>query len=333
MRHSAKAQKSTGSDSCWEANRVVNAISSGAGGGAEVPMSAERPKVIVTKKNISVEPRRSNSLTDAHLRDLRNGVVTASRISTFYHNHIEKARLEGRLPMIMQRDAVQILTQMRGQKVYVCEQPHDDERVIYAASMLWDEEIPVPQRNADNRYNVERFLEIGTQVSELPGYSLQWLLTAIILLEQLLYDSTGTVYAATYGDNEVAGPNFTKNMHFVPWAHVPETVMALRLHHLDSAGELARGVKWFRPTLRTVEGAANLIVDVHQNPSRNAKATGAPVPEIELRFDENEFQKVSYKELLELAHALIKNPPKSYSELKEFSSRTLSPTFLDFEGR
>lgn len=297
-------------------------------------MSAEKRKVLVTKKNISVEPRRSSSLTDSHLKDLRNGVITASRISSFYHIHIERARQANRLPMIMQRDAVQILTQMRGQKVYVCEHPGAEERTIHAASMLWDEEIPVPQRNADNRYTVERFLEIGTQVSELPGYNFQWLLTGLILLEQLLYDPTGTVYAATYGDNEVAGPNFTKNMHFVPWTNVPETVLALRLYHLESANELGRGVKWFRPTLKTILGAAELIVDVHEKPERSAKtAQTTPFPEIELRFDEDEFKKVSYKELLELSRALIKNPPQSYAELKEFSSRTLSPTFIDFEGK
>lgn len=302
-------------------------------GRAGTPMSIERPKIFVTKKNISVEPRRSSSPTDAEIKDLRKGVVTASRVSAFYTNHIAKARLANRRPMIMQRDAVQILTQMRGQKVYVCEQPSENERIIHAASMLWDEEIPVPERNADKRYKVERFLEIGTQVSELAGYGFQWLLTAIILLEQLLYDPTGTVYAATYGDNDVAGPNFIKNMMFLPWEDVPETILALRLHHLDSGGELSRGVKWFRPTLRTVEGAAHLIVDIDQNPNRSAKGDGAQIPEIELRFDENEFQKVSYKELVEFAHALIANPPKTYSELKQFSSRTLSPTFLDFEGK
>ena len=298
-------------------------------------MSVEKRKIFVTKKNISVEPRRSSSLTDAHIRDLRKGVMTASRISEFYHTHIEKARQAGQLPMIMQRDAVQILTQMRGQKVYVCEHLNDQqERTIYAASMLWDEEIPVPLRNVDNRYAVERFLEIGTQVSELPGYSFQWLLTAIILLEQLLYDPTGTVYAATYGDNEVAGPNFTKNMHFVTWTNVPETVLALRLYHLDSAGELHRGVKWFRPTLKTIIGAAQLIVDVHEKPERTARTNGVPLlAEIELRFDENEFKTISYQELIILARALIRTPPQGYSDLKEFSSRTLSLTFIDFEGK
>ncbi|GAB5461838.1 hypothetical protein [Hoeflea alexandrii] len=122
----------------------------------------DKIRIVFTKKNIAAEPRRSSAAIDAHLKDLRDGVLTASRVSTFYHDHIDRQKTAGNPAMIMPRDATQILGQMRAQRVYICEErASNDDITIHAASMLWDEEYPVPFSSDPSGYAIERFLEIG----------------------------------------------------------------------------------------------------------------------------------------------------------------------------
>jgi hypothetical protein len=231
---------------------------------------------------------------------------------------MEREKANGRPVNIMPHDAMQILGQMSNQKLYVCEQVEGPEPFIVASSILWDSVTPVPCEGGHRGYAAERFLEIGTQVSTIHGFGLQWVLTAVTLMEQLCLDPTGVVFAATYGDNHTAARNFEETMQFVYWKEVPATIESVRLHHLEEGGpaELARGVKWFRPTIETVIAAADLILDLDNNPNRQVKL-GRAGPEAypihTLRF---EFEIANEK-------------PKTLEQLRvAAANRSVDPHFL-----
>jgi hypothetical protein len=280
--------------------------------------------ITFTKKVLSVETRRSRVNTDADLRDLRNAVIAASRVSSFYETYIQKAKSLGRPVNIMPRDSTQILLQMINQKVYVCERLEEREPCIVASSILWDYELPVPSSGGHCGYAPERFLEFGTQVSTLPGFQLQWVLTAITLIEQLVFDPTGVMYAATYGDNEHAAENFSGTMRFAEWLTLPPTLESTRLHHLEDGGaaELARGVRWFRPTIETVVSAANLILDLHRNPNRTVKiasgktAESYPVKGVHFSFDPDGFKLATFADILAFCRKISERNPRDLTELK-----------------
>jgi hypothetical protein len=160
----------------------------------------------LTKRKWPKENTRSTQLADPSTSAVVNAVIAAAQVSKFYRDHIAKARAARRTIYIMERDVIQLLGQMKNHRLYICEQVGTGEAAIHAASMIWDIVLPVP--TASGEFRCERFLEFGTQVSELPGFNLQWTLTAVGLLEELLLDPTGVTFAATYGDSDRAPLNF-----------------------------------------------------------------------------------------------------------------------------
>ena len=303
-------------------------------------MGEREARVRFTKKNLTSVPLRSGSLEDTEIASLHDAFLTASRLTIYYENYIHKERQSGNKPMIMPRDATQILYEMRNQRVYICEEEHSGGTVVHAASMLWDEEIPVPSQTSPLGFDVGRFLEIGTQMSLLPGFNLQWTLTAVTLLEQFLLDPTGVPYTAIYGDNHPSEHNFLKNMHFSPWHSVPPTVERLRLHFLEEGGqeEIERGVKWFRPTLKALNESAVRIVDLIDNPKRKAKLTnehtaGSSTREMHFTFDESQFQAIPLADIVLAARDIAKAQPDTFGRLRMFASRTLSEGFLQFSDQ
>lgn len=219
---------------------------------------------------------------------------------------------------------------------------------IFAASMLWEQEIPVasPSSRPDaERYDIENVLEIGTQLSVLPGFNIQWIMTSLIILERMVYDPDGVVFAATYGDSVASAHNMTSNMHFVEWVDVPPALKCLRLHHLKADGDERRGIKWFRPTLATINAAAELIVDLSENPRRtrvsrrgsgNGSSSGfffdaSNIEAIEINLDAAAFQlpRADYNSLLLYARRIATGKPTSLDELKKVvENYTISSSFI-----
>jgi hypothetical protein len=297
----------------------------------------DKPTIQFTKKLLPLEPRRSQQVSDVNMVDLRNAVVTAARVSRFYYDHIHEVRGAGANVNIMPRDATQILAQMKNQQLYICEQIDIPEPKIVAASILWELEAPVVSEDGFCGYEWKEYLEIGTQVSALNGYQLQWVLAAVTLLERLSYDPTGTVFAATYGDNAQAASNFLNRMRFVRWDMLPPTLESQRLGHiaLDGADQLARGVNWFRPTINTINAAAELVLDLHENPNRSARQGfgGAvqPVPEITFEFHQPAFQLAGFDVLLHIARRIVAAKPQTLDALKEaVENLTVSDDFISW---
>lgn len=283
-------------------------------------MPIDEAAIKFTKKILPFETRQSKLRVDATMKELREAVVTASRVSAFYNDYIADAKAAGRAVNIMPRDAVQILGQMKNQKLYVCEKLENPDPTIVAASILWDDELPVPTPGrGHNGYSAKRFLEIGTQVSRLPGFGFQWVLTSFTLVEQLLVDPTGIMFAATYGDSKAA-ENFKGTMKFCAWRDVPPTLESLRLHHLEVEGQLHRGVKWFRPTAATLIAAAQLIIDLYENPVRKVKdtqrASGYPIKQIQFHV-EAQFKVAGFDDILRYCRRLSERKPTTLAQLQE----------------
>lgn len=286
-------------------------------------MSGVTPKIRLSKKILASAWRKSPAKAGWDSIELQKSIVMAQRVSEFYNSYVERETASGSRPMIMRRDVMQILGQMHNQKLYVCEQIKEGEPVLHAASMLWDDAYALP---AANGYEVERCLEIGTQLSVLPGFNFQWTMTAITLLESFLFDPTGIVFAATYNNNDGSRENFLNTMKFVEWHDVPETIKALRMHHLEEEGD-GRGVWWFRPTIATIVAAAERIADLSDTPRRPASPRGSG--EIDFTFNGAEFEVVKFEVILDVAREIASARPKTRSELAAFSS-ALGERFLHF---
>jgi hypothetical protein len=199
--------------------------------------------------------------------------------------------------------------------------------------VLWKHQVPIPSDGPDaiRGYEMETFLEFGTQVCILNGFSLQWILTAIIALERLAYDPTGILVAATYGDNLRAANNFLNAMHFVEWTDVPATWDSLRLHHMREAGDEARGLRWFRPTGQTIAAAADLLLELCERPNRKASARlqNPEIAEIIFNFDAISFQRIAFDDLKEMARKLSSVRPVSLAALRSvLDNETVSENFI-----
>lgn len=306
-------------------------------------------KVIITKRNMSFDRRRAVGAIDdqdpSHKESYQDKLVLAdwreaARLSAFYENHVKKVRQRGDKSMIMPRDTLQILTRMRSKRVYVCEEEIDGEKKIHAASLLWEEDVPLPDPSQAFGFKVERFWEIGTQVSELGGYSLQWLLTAFTMFEMLMTDSSGVLYAATYGDNKQAPSAFLGKMKFEEWQGLPKPLEAIRYHHLETADEdeTSRGVLWFRPTLNTVREAAKLIHGLNSKGYMNASARSEnPGARLDIEFIpqeslsnkwESEIQRTTFNSIMDLARQIVDSNPMTLRELKALGTGTVSEDFF-----
>jgi hypothetical protein len=309
-------------------------------------------KVSITKRNMSFDRRRAVGSLDerpSHKETYEERLVftdwqEAMRLSAFYENHVNKVRQRREKSMIMPRDTVQILTRMRSKRVYVCEEVTKDERVIHASSLLWEEDIPLPDVNAPYGFRIERFWEIGTQVSELGGFSLQWVLTAYTIFEMLMTDASGVLYAATYGDNKQAPSSFLDRMKFVKWDNLPKPLEAIRYHHLESGeeDETSRGVLWFRPTLMTVLEAAKLIDDISTNGYLVASPRSAkPGERIQIKFapqdnlsndSESEIQRRTLESIKDLARRIVEERPSTISKLRALGTGTVSDDFFQLSA-
>lgn len=306
-------------------------------------------KVIITKRNMSFDRRRAVGALDdedpSHKESYQDKLVLAdwreaTRLSAFYENHVKQVRQRGEKSMIMPRDTLQILTRMRSKRVYVCEEEVVGEKKIHAASLLWEEDVPLPDPSQVLGFKVERFWEIGTQVSELGGYSLQWLLTAFTIFEMLMTDPSGVLYAATYGDNKQAPNAFLGKMKFEKWKDLPKPLEAIRFHHLETAeeDETSRGVLWFRPTLNTVREAARLIHDLNLKGYMNASArSDNPGERLDIEFilqeslgkkSESEIQRTTLDSIIELARKIVATPPMTLRELEALGTGTVSEDFF-----
>jgi hypothetical protein len=85
-------------------------------------------------------------------------------------------------------------------------------------------------------------------------------------------------------------------MRFIEWTDVPITLQALRMYDLELDRELDRGVRWFRPTLQTIVDAATRIVELCDNPVREAKIgrqgpDAYPIKRVHLEFDAPQFER------------------------------------------
>ncbi|MFY0690775.1 MAG: hypothetical protein JXR14_02500 [Paracoccaceae bacterium] len=308
-----------------------------------------KQKLLITKRNMAFDRRRSVAAVDDedpnHKESYQDKQVLADwrqamRLATFYENHVTKVRQSGRQSMIMPRDTLQILTRMRSKRVYVCEEDLGDETKIWAASLLWEEDLPLPDSTEKLGYRVERFWEIGTQVSDYSGLSLQWALTAFTIFEMFIIDASGVLYAATYGDNKQAPAAFLDKMKFQHWRDLPRPVEALRYHHLETGeeDETSRGVLWFRPTLQTVIEAAKLIQEINSFGYRTTSERSAePGKKVGIEFApqqsvtdkrESVIQRQTLDAIAELAAKIVSTPPATLSELRALGTGTISDEFL-----
>src|SRR5262245_22708952 len=96
----------------------------------------------LTKRNLPKEDRKSKQLTDTSTNAMLGAVIEAAKVSRFYRNHIDRCKASGDKIFIMERDAIQILGQMKNQRLYICDQLDGGTRTIHAASMLWDYVLP-----------------------------------------------------------------------------------------------------------------------------------------------------------------------------------------------
>ncbi|GAB5461837.1 MAG: hypothetical protein HoeaKO_19280 [Hoeflea alexandrii] len=144
------------------------------------------------------------------------------------------------------------------------------------------------------------------------------------------------MYAATYGDATASALNFTGNMGFKEWIDVPATLRRHRDHYLETGGETQRGVNWFRPTIESLHLSAELILELIANPIRRVSLRGDQdrsnsVREIEIQFNEAEFRRAPFHEIVALAKDFVKINPRTYEELQRMvGNKDLSRTFVDF---
>jgi hypothetical protein len=259
-------------------------------------------------------------------RFVREAVERALRIEAFYRENNHKAD-----DMILPKTMPEILHQMGKGTVFTCEIRAGFDRHIIAASILWEKKMLTIDPHGD--LAMGDYYEAGTQQSIVPGYNFQWILNAFTLLAALSRDPGPTFFTATFGDNEASKKNFRDRMHFADWSPLPETWKCERESALKSIRQSARGVCWFRPTLRTLVAAAQLVVDLTQNPikqrSRSRSETASAMP----GFPDAEAIKFHCEEKLlnwirPEVDAVATRQPTTFDQLCDVLGYEISPGFL-----
>jgi len=282
-------------------------------------MSTTRHRLHLTRQVFETEGRVSKSDADMLPTDVRDAVLNAMRVATFYENYPTE--------MIMPRDVTQILRQMDSQVVFTFELELTGGKEIVAACIVWDKEWPVI--DGPDAIRISKFLETGTQQCILNGFNLQWTLNSLTLLRSLLHDATGCYFAATYGDNDPSIGNFLGPMKFLEWDAVPGTLRQWRMHHLEEHNETHRGVRWFRPNIATVVAAAERVVEMSTTRVQKRKESKETrkypdVLEVEFCYDESMLDPI-----LESARKISRTRPATVQELlKIIELPSIDPDFL-----
>jgi hypothetical protein len=280
-------------------------------------MSATQPDIWLSRQSFEKTAAPGDS-TKTIPKSVQEAVERALRIEAFYRENHDKA--DG---MILPKTMPEILHQMGKGTVFTCEIRSGYDRKIVAASILWEKKMLTIEPGGS--LAMGDYYEAGTQLSIMPGYNFQWILNAFTLLTALSLDPEPTFFTATFGDNDRSISNFRGPMRFADWSPLPETWKRERDSALESIDQLHRGVRWFRPTLQTVVAAAELVVDLTENPVRKRSSRdGTPNTDtIKFHCEEKLLKWIDPE-----VKALVKSKPTTYRGLCRVLGFPISLNFL-----
>ena len=288
-------------------------------------MSATRPDVWLSRQTFEKTAAPGDS-TKAIPKSVQDAVERALRMEAFYRENSDKTA-----GMILPKTMPEILHQMGKSAVFTCEIHSGFDRRIVAASILWEKKMLTIE--PDGALVMGDYYEAGTQFSILGGYNFQWILNAFTLLTALCLDPGPTFFTATFADNKPSMKNFRERMHFADWSPLPATWKCERESALRSINQAERGLCWFRPTLRSLVAAAELVVDLTTNPVRQRSkpvlAAASAMPNV---LDANEIKFHCEEKLLNWirreANAVATRQPKTFDQLCDALGYEIGPSFL-----